>query len=165
MSYPSAFDGDFLRTVRDYLGRNGEVLLLIRYSYAAGRRDFELHSSFEDLTERLAKLAPRTSVIAFKQAQLPLRGVVDNDFINLCLDRIPEGSVFLILQTTRIIAGPCSWFHHADGTSHQELKAELDDLRGEVVAAGIHPPWNEDTDDLIAAVIPDKDGVPRTGIY
>lgn len=165
MSYASSTDKRFLATLDEWLQGKREILLLIRYSHAAGSKEFEFFSSFETLSERLDSLPPRTCVTAFKQPQLPIRGVVDDDFITNCLSAIADGSEFLVVETTRRTAGRVSWFHHGAGESHAELREELEGLRGHTVAAGLYPPWVEDTRDVISAVVPDEHGRVVTGVY
>jgi hypothetical protein len=80
VSYISTTDQGFLATLQDWLRSQGKILLLIRYHAGAGTKDFEFFSSFYALAERLRDLPPRASVIAFKQAQLPFRGIVDRRF-------------------------------------------------------------------------------------
>ena len=165
MSYPPTNDPTFLRTLESWFDTQAEILLLIRYSYAAGSKDFEFFRSFRSLAERIHKLPPRTCVIAFREPQLPLRGVVADEFIAKCLSEIPDGSEYLVVETTQRVYGQMSWFHHGAGESHAELREELEDSRGIAVAAGLYPPWLHDTEDVISAVVPDEDGVARTGIY
>jgi hypothetical protein len=165
MSYASSTDKRFLATLDEWLRSQHEILVLIRYSHAAGAKAFEFFSSFETLTERLRSLPPRTCIIAFRQPQLPFRGVVDDNFIVTCLSGVPDGSEYLIMEIVRRMAGKASWFHHVAGESHAELRADLEDSRGLAVAVGLYPPWLEDTNDVISAVVPDEHGVVTTGIY
>jgi hypothetical protein len=165
MSFASATDRKFLGTLEAWLRSRPEVLLLTRYSHAAGAKDFEFFSSFQDLSERLRQLPPRTSVIAFKQPQLSLRGVVDDSFITKCLSSIPDGLEYLFVETERRVYGRRSWFHYDTGMSHAELRDDLEESRGVGVAVGLYPSWLEDTDDVISAVVPDDQGVVTPGIY
>lgn len=165
MSYASSTDKTFLATLTEWFQSHGELLLLIRYSHAAGSKSFEFFSSFETMTERLVHLPPSTCIIAFRQPQLPLRGLVDESFITRCLSSIPEGSEYLVADLTLRTVGRASWFHHGAGESHEELWAELENLHGHTVAAGLYPPWLEDTEDVISAVVPDENGVVTTGVY
>jgi hypothetical protein len=101
MGYTSAIDTKFLGTLESWLRDLPEILVLIRYSHAAGNQDFEFFSSFGTLSNRIRQLPPRTSIVAFRQPQLPWRGLVDECFIADCLSRIPDGSEFLVVETTR----------------------------------------------------------------
>jgi hypothetical protein len=162
--YAATTDRKFLDTLQAWFSGQPEVLLLIRYSHAAGSKDFEFYSSFQDLSERRL-LPPRTCVIAFRQPQLPLRGVVDDKFIASCLSSISDGSEYLMVETVRRVYGRASWFHHLAGVSHTELRDDLEWSRGVLVAAGLYPPWLEDTDDVVSAIVPDEHGVVIPGIY
>jgi hypothetical protein len=157
-------DAAFLETLASWLEAQPEILVLFRYSHAAGSRDFEFYSSFQVLADRIKALAPLTSVIAFSQPQLPVRGVVDEAFIERCLREIPDGAEYLIVETTLRVYGRVSWFHHNAGESHACLREDLQDCLGAPVAVGLHPPL-DDTDVTISAVVPDQDGVARSGIY
>ena len=52
----SATDREFLSTLQNWLRARPEILVLIRYSRAAGSKDFEFFSSFEALTTRFGQL-------------------------------------------------------------------------------------------------------------
>jgi hypothetical protein len=165
MAYGSVTDRKFLSTLEDWFRNRTEILVLFRFSYAAGRREFEFFSSLQSFCERIGQLPPLTNVIAFRQPQLPIRGVVDDRFIDQCLNRIPEGSEYLIVEMVRRVAGRSTWFHHGAGASHAELRDDLEESRGAQVAVGIHPPWLRDTEEVISAVVPDEHGVAKSGIY
>jgi hypothetical protein len=165
MSYASSTDNRFLARLDVWLRTQHEILVLIRYSHAAGSMEFVFFSSVDMLSERLRRLPPRTCVIAFRELQLPIRGIVDDSFIANCLSSIPNGSEFLVVETIHRTAGRVSWFHHGAGTSHSVLREELDSLRGHTVAAGLYPPWLEDSDDVVSAVVPDEHGVVTAGVY
>lgn len=165
MSYATTTDPKFLGTLESWFRSQPEILLLIRYSHAAGSKDFEFFSSFQSLADRIRGLPPLTCVIAFRQPQLPLRGVVDDAFISRCLSGIADGSEYLVVETVRRVYGSRSWFHDDAGVSHAELRDDLEECRGTPVAAGLYPPWLEDTDDVISAVVPDEHGVVKCGIY
>jgi hypothetical protein len=165
MSYASTTDPKFLGTLESWFHSQPDILLLIRYSQAAGSKDFEFFSSFQSLANRIRELPPLTCVIAFRQTQLPLRGIVDDDLIASCLNSIPDGSEYLMLELGRRVYGRASWFRHRAGESHAELREELEESRRVAVAVGLYPPWLEDTDDVISAVVPDEHGVVRAGIY
>lgn len=81
MELISASSREFLGRLDAWFESRPEILMLIRYSHAGGAKSFELFSSFRDIAERLLQLPPRTSVIAFRQPQLPLRGQVDDAFV------------------------------------------------------------------------------------
>lgn len=161
----SAKDPAFLARLEAWLEETGEILLLIRYSRAAGSKDFELYSSFPALRVRIEELPQGTSVIAFKDAGLPQRGVVDERFIADCLNAIPDGSEYLVLQTQRTVYGKAWWYQFDAGESHEQLREALEESRGLAVAVGLYPPWLGHREDVLSAIAPDDDCIPRPGIY
>jgi hypothetical protein len=165
MCLTSTTDKEFLKTLEDWLYGQSEIMILIRYSHAAGNKSFEFFTSFAALSDRLHQLRPQDRITAFRRPQLPLRGVVDDAFVNECLRIIPDGSEFVLVETVRRTAGRYSWFHDEAGTTHEELRESLEASRGSPVAVGEYPPWLEDSPDLISAYVPGEDGVPRTGVY
>jgi hypothetical protein len=154
----SATDSAFLGVLENWLRSRPEILVLIQYSRAAGKKEFEFFFSYESLAGRLNQLPPSTAVVAFRDAQLPLRGVVDEDFISTCLNALPENSEFLVLERR----GRDDW---VAGETHAELRNELQELTGRLVSVGPYPPWLADTTDVISAVVPDEDGVVTRGVY
>jgi len=65
MSLTSTTDKEFLKTLEDWLGSQSEIMILIRYSRAAGSKAFELFTSFARRKERLHQ-----NLIARKRLQL-----------------------------------------------------------------------------------------------
>jgi len=100
---------------------------MIRYSGAAGRKEFGFFSSYESLAGRLKQLPPRTSIIAFREPQLPLRGLADADFISTCLSSLSDNSEFLVVETRGRDA------YWAAGETQTELRNELQELTGRPV--------------------------------
>jgi len=163
--YPSVRDKGFLDTVNTWLDSRKELLVLIRFSRAAGQREFEFFSSLEAFLNRLQELPPLACITVFGQPQLPIRGVVDDTFIANCLSNFIDGSEYLIVETERQTAGPVSWFHHGSGLSRGSLREDLEESRGVPIAFGPYPPWLKDGPDVVSAIVPDEHGVVRTGIY
>lgn len=141
------------------------MLVLIRYRYGAGSRSYELFISFETLSQRIRTLPAGACVTAFKHPQLPLRGIVDDEFITRCLNTIPDGAEYIMTETVLTVAGKMSWFHHGTNDSHACLREDLEDSRGVPVAVGLHPDTLVKTDDIIHAVVPDEDGSVKAGPY
>jgi hypothetical protein len=53
--------------LEDWLSGQSEIMILVRYSRAAGSKSFEFFSSFTALKLRLAQLKAETSVTAFRK--------------------------------------------------------------------------------------------------
>lgn len=168
MAYVAITDSRFCGIVESWLQGQQEILVLIRYSHAAGSRDFELFSSFRGFTERMRQLPPLACVTVFRQPQLPLRGVVDDEFIDRCLNSIPAGVEYLVVETIKrpYVTEPWNqWHRHNDGDSREELRTALEDSRGVEVAVGYYPSWLEDNEDVVSAVVPDEHGGTSSGVY
>jgi hypothetical protein len=165
MIYTNTTDKRFLSTLEEWLRTRAEVLTLIRLSRAAGNKSFEFLTSFIALEERLNQLTPETCVTAFGRPQLPIRGVVDDEFIRSCLLQIQNGSEFLSVETVPRNAGNASWYHHEAGTSHSELREALENSKGMPVAVGEYPPWLEESPDVISGYVPDATGKLTIGLY
>ena len=113
----------------------------------------------------LGKSARAAPWRAFREPQLPLRGVVDESFVTKCLEHIPDGSEYVLAETVRRVYGRHSFFHCGSGESHAELRDDLEESCGAPVAVGLYPPVLEESVDVIRAVVPDADGVVRAGPY
>jgi hypothetical protein len=162
---PSTTHRRFLKTLEDWMRGQSEIMILVRYSRAGGNKSFEFFNSFAALSERLARLKAETSVTAFREPQLPLRGRIDDEFVGKCLSLIPAGSEFLVLETDPRLAAQ-QWFsRHESGASREELRQVLEELRGRLVAVGEYPPWLKNSADVISAYVPHQDGTVKAGVY
>jgi hypothetical protein len=169
MTYAPTTDPQFLRTLESWITEKGEILTLFRYANSAGSKDFEFCYSFEELQTKIASLPSLCCIIAFRERQLPIRGVVDAQFIDACKRAILDGEEFLILdqRETRQQYPHCSYayFSHRAGESHAELQEELEDWIGRLVAVGQYPDWLYDSDIVLSAVVPDANGATSGGVY
>jgi hypothetical protein len=165
MSLKSATGEEFLKTVEDWLRSQREVLILIRYSRAAGNKEFEFYTSFAVLQERLRRLHAETCVTVFRNPQLQLRGIVDDEFMGKCLNSVLDGSEYAVVEMVPTKMGQHSSFNFSAGVSHDELRESLESSRGKPVAVGEYPPWLEDSPDVISGYVPAEDGRVRRGVY
>jgi hypothetical protein len=158
-------DPAFGERVLAWLRERGEVLLLVRYSRAAGSRDVFFVAAPADLAVLLGGLPARASVIAFGERQLPVRGVVDDVFVARAVAALPEGAEYLLVATGPTRYAPRHRTDQVAGEGWAELRADLEEYRGRAVAVGPYPPWLEDTATVVEAIVPDADGVAHRGIY
>jgi hypothetical protein len=161
----STTDPEFLATLARWFETEPELLVLFRFRAAAGARDYELYSSLSSLTAKIRGLRPGTAVTVFRERHLPIRGIVDDALLNRCVEAIPAGAEYLLVETTASVAGSLTWFHHGTGESHAELREDLESSRGKPVAVGVHPVWPGSATDTLHGVVPDTDGVVRRGPY
>lgn len=165
MSYVSTNDPLFRTKIHQWISGRHEVLVLIRYSYAAGSKDFEFFDSMEAFDARLRELPPQTCITVFGEQQLPLRGRVNDEFITQALKLVPEGMEFVVTGLERVRYGDYAWYSHMSGETSAELKEDLHERNGELVAVGLYPPWLEDSEEVLSAVVPNADGSVTTGTY
>jgi hypothetical protein len=165
MGYQSTDHPGFQGTAARWLAEHSEILAMIRYSRAGGAKSFEFFQSVDSFRNRINALSPATCVILFRDRQLPLRGRVDDDFISRACAVVPDGGEFLIVGLERVVYGVAEWFPDAAGETHAELREALQEMRGQAVAVGMYPPWLEDNDSVVSAVVPNPDGSVETGVY
>jgi len=167
MGYASTSDPTFISTVQAWIESKKEVFALIRFHASAGAKSFEFFESMDAFKNRLDELQPRSCITVFRDRQLPSRGCVNEEFIQKASAAIPEGAEFLLVVLEKVTIGRASWFHDAAGVTHDELVEELrhDYCYGKQVAVGHYPPWLDDSDSVISAVVPNEDGSVTAGIY
>ena len=165
MGYVSTNDANFRSTVTNWLEESGEVSALIRYSHAGGSKSFEFFADDPAFSVCLANLPPRTCVTVFAVRQLPLRGTVDEAFIEQAKSSYIADTEYLIAGLDRIYCGAANWIDFSAGESVVELEEDLRDRLGARVAVGAYPPWLHDNDEVISAVVPHPDGSVERGVY
>lgn len=158
-------DPGFLGTVASWLENQPDILVLFRCAHAAGANGFEFFPSYSSFVDRIQELPPQTSVLVFRQPQLPLRGFVDDGFIARCLENIPDDAEYLAVETVRQVHGGRSWFHDYAGISHAQLHDDLEESRGVPVAVGLYPNCSEEAGDIVSAIVPDDQEEEGSGIY
>jgi hypothetical protein len=162
----SSRDLAFLATIGDWIEARGEVLVLFRWPNAGGSKSFEFFRDFPAFMARLETAPRRTSIIVFREPQLPIRGLIDDELIRRAVDLVPESTEYLIAGLDLITMGKGSWYPDSAGETHQELIADLRDWwSGQRVAVGRYPEWLEDSESVISAYVPDVDGAVRPAAY
>lgn len=157
----------FRSTVERWISDNGEVLAVIRFAGGAGSKSFEFFQSIGAFVARVEGLPAAACVTVLAERQLPLRGIVDDEFIGRARNAIRDGDEWLVVCQERITVGAASWYHDCEGNSNEELEAELRDeyCYGKLVAVGWHPDWLEDSSTVITAIVPNADGTVTVGAY
>ena len=167
MQHRSTNDAAFRSTVERWIDESGEVLAVIRFAGGAGSRSFEFFTSIDAFIERIDELPPSASVTVLAELQLPIRGRVDDDFIQHACASIRDGDEWLIVCLDRITIGAASWYHDYAGDSNDELMGELRDeyCYGKIVAVGPYPAWLEDSRTVLTVFTPNPDGTVTIGAY
>jgi len=165
MPHIASTDPASLRTIENWCKVETEVLALIRFRCGAGSREYRLFSSYPSLLAMIKDAPAGACITVFRAPNLPLRGVMDEEFIKKCLAVVPEGAEYLMFETVPTVAGKHSWYHYGSGESLAELKDYLEQSTGLPVVVGYHPSMSAGPDEAIDGVVPDIDGTVRAGPY
>ena len=156
---PSTKDLQFLSRVREWIEQQGEILAEFCYAYMAGSRDFDFFTSPLAFEARLGALPARALVCVYREYDLSLRGVVDEEYISRAVDTIPPGGEYLIVRYG-------GWTNsNSSGEGGEELAEDLRGRLGETVAVGPYPDYSEANGNVLTAVVPDADGSVHVGAY
>jgi hypothetical protein len=163
----STDDAAFRSAVGGWITDNGEVLAVIRFAGGVGSKSFGFFTSIDALIRRINELPPSASVTLLAERHLPIRGHVDDGFIQRALASIRDGDEWLIVCLDQIKMGAASWYHDYAGDSNEEMVTELRDeyCYGNRVAVGQYPEWFEDSETVITAYTPNPDGSATVGAY
>src|SRR5262245_37163060 len=86
----------FIATVHGWLASSGEVLVVLRYLRAAGRKGYALCHSSADFEAIVAEAPPGTDIEVFRERQLPIRGLVTDQFIAEALTAVGTGEEHMV---------------------------------------------------------------------
>ena len=165
MAYVATTDPTFLHTLESLLAGQSEVLALVRFRCGGGSREYRLFSSYSALLEMMHQAPAGACITVFRNPNLPLRGVVDEEFIKRCLAAMPDGAEYVMFETIQTVAGKVSWYHNGSGQSNAELKDDLEQSRDLPVVVGYHPSMSGGSDESVDGVVPDAYGTVKAGPY
>ena len=169
----STADPCFLSEVEEMVEARGEILVEIRFSHSAGKRDILMCHSFPSFQERIATLPSRTRVDIYRRYDLPLHGVIDEAMTRAALTLLGDTEYPIVYLHPRNdwrraeeYAQGAGWlrsFQNNEGA--EELEEDLRGTVGEQAAAGPYPEWGKGHDNVLWAVVPNADGSIQVGIY
>ena len=127
----------FLSQVFRWIDLSGEVLVILRYLHCAGSKDYALIRSWKGF-EELVDICPEgTDIIVFRDAQLPMRGKADLDFVRRCMETLKRGEEYLIVNLSPL--RPCDPRLHGVSDYLVTLEEALMEFMGCEVAVGVCP--------------------------
>jgi hypothetical protein len=136
MKHLSIHDTFVIEQVVSWLAASGEVLVELYDPRSAGGGFWYLITSLADFNDMAAKARSKARFSVFRQPQFPTRGIVDDSFIAHALDATPDGTWYAIVPLEFY---PALLGYLGNGNSHAELKAELEECRGQFVCLGKDP--------------------------
>jgi hypothetical protein len=154
----STNEEDFLRRVRSVFAAP-EVLVVVRYVYGAGSRDFLILRNMGELQSLIGKLRNRDSVVVMKSFEKIKEGTVDQAFIEAAAAAFKKGCWILLGKDNFKHTAPWAY-----AESEGELREELQNRLGNHVCIVDEPNYISD-EHSISAYVPDDDGTVRPGAY
>lgn len=138
VSYQTLLTEEDRTALAGWLAGSGELFIDLAMPRMPGAGDWWLVRSIDQLLQLLDSVTwPQVEVTIFRQPQLPLRGVPDDDLRRRALDLIPDGQWYAIQEI--VGHGPYFCRPVADGNTHAELLHDLASVEGTSIAAGLHP--------------------------
>lgn len=126
-------------TALSWLNETRELFVELYYPHSGGSGWFYLLTSPGDLTQLIQQARDGALFFLLKHKQFPLRGIVDDAFVNQARAIIADGEQYLI---TDLATYPKHLSFFGDGQTHKQLLADLHDLRGVRVGVGHEPDTN-----------------------
>jgi hypothetical protein len=121
-------------TLNDWFKASGELFVELYKPHSGGSGFFYVLNTCAQYEDLMANA--RTGSISFilRDRQLPIRGIVDDSFIENALNQIPDGEYYTVIEPC---VYPNSFVYLGDGNTHAELKSDLEKLRGAEAWAGV----------------------------
>lgn len=141
----------FLDRAASWIEQAGEVLVILRYLRAAGAKDYAICRNIAEFRDLVDAAPLGTDIEVFKDAQLPLRGVVDEVFAASAFEMIPPRGDYLLISLEKRENSQVSRVALLDNCP-DELRGTLAELMGVQAAFGPCPDFNvADHEELISA--------------
>ncbi|CAN5236092.1 hypothetical protein BH09PSE6_BH09PSE6_01860 [soil metagenome] len=147
-------DATFRSLVHRWIAASGEVLVLLQLS-GSGEKEFVFCRDTASFDKQTASLPAQSRVTVYRDRQLPLRGIVDDNYVQSAIGQVPDGSAWLVIALKPMRAGTLSWYPNAEGTNHEDLIDDLLEFHGAEAAMGAHPPPSDRLDEVATATVPD----------
>lgn len=146
----------FVETVLKWIESSKEVFFVLRYLRGGGAKDYGFVTNRDELHHLIDLCPTGTDMIFFRDPQLPIRGVVDEQFIANASRQIEDGTEYLCVCMRPQSQGD----PRLRGDMGDMLASMVEDLQevfGEPVSLGSCPPFiDADSDSMVSA---SKDGI------
>lgn len=150
---------EFTGVAANWISKDGEILALARFPRAAGSRGYRLVTEKQAFDNWLLELKPRTSLILMRAPVLPVRGLLDDRFLQRAASELPERRELLAIRQDPIVRGNYAWYPHLEAEDKSDLIEQLQEWQsGLRIATGVMPDWACDSETTKSAYVPDADG-------
>lgn len=93
----SATDPQFLNVVKEWIENDGEVYLMLWFHAAGGTQHHWLPNSFDHFISILNSVHGHCSADVYRHPHFPIRGIVNDDFIQQALAGFPDGEDWFLM--------------------------------------------------------------------
>lgn len=153
---------EFKSTGHSVIQQSKEVLILVRYPFQAGNRDFLLLKSGHEFEEFLSSRKPKESVTIFKDFQTLKEGTITESFIDETLTQLsPKSSGWVVIFPEQQKQKATNWRYAETKT---EMRETLRNHLGRIVKILEEPDWFDESS-VVHGFEPDEDGQIRPGAY
>jgi hypothetical protein len=147
-------DQHVIATVQDWLAHSHELWVELYYPHSGAGGTFYFISTTADFHDLVHQARGGAIFFILRHQQYPIRGLVDDAFIQDAVANIPDGTAYEIVD---LAVYPTALSFYGSGDSHHELREDLDQCRGVFVGLGKLPNtpdkyWVENTssDSIVA---------------
>ncbi len=150
----------FLAEVKNVLAVNGEAFVEIYYPSTGGITDYLFVHTLTQFEALLRVLPLNSGVAVYRHKQLPLRGIASDELLDQALTQIPDGLDWFMLNSASSdpkvfdqdgdlpisfwwlwrSGGRREGFSRSGGSTHEKLRNEFEQVRGQAVALGFDFP-------------------------
>jgi hypothetical protein len=135
------------QTLKEWFTSSQELFAELYIPHNGGSGNYYILKDFSQYLKLILSARPGSICFIFRDKQVPLRGKVDDAFIQKALDGLIDGDYYIITDSSHY---PQCISYYGDGNTHQELKQDLLELRGVEVCVGqdFNPPveyWKTDS--------------------
>jgi hypothetical protein len=136
--YLSLFTLSTLALLSDWLAQTGELYVDVDLPHSGGGSFSYFVQSMPSFRNLIAQQDwPEIEITVFRNKQFPLRGIVDDSFINQALQHIPDRQSYTILCLKDNYSH--AYGYHDSGNRHESMKIQLEEVRGQDVVVGQDP--------------------------
>ena len=157
MTLLSIYDTLVSQELANWLGQSAELFVHVHDPHSGSSGSDYLLPSMSIFNELTTNARPGFFVL--RERQFPMRGTVDNDFVEAALQSVKDGEWYKIVQREFY---PLQLRYYGSGDTHNDLRRDLEECRGMNVCVGPEPVfpneylnWDLNVDDkIIIAVKP-----------